>query len=595
MIKEKQTKENHWWIWLIVGLIIINILAALFHYRIDLTEEKRYSLSAPTKTLLSKLDGPVRIQVLLKGDFPAGFKKLANSVEEFLQEAKEYGKGNLQIVFVDPFKMADDSAQAFIDRNRDLIARDSSANENEVTNLYTQYFIDSIANRYSINPYTLQAPAKVGDEQIEKRVLPGAIIYYKDSSVGVDLLQGAKTFGTEPEQLAALYNNVEASMEYKFASAIQKITANEKPNIAYAMGHGEAWGFNVDDAVRTLFANYNFDTINLKQSPYIPKQINALVLLKPTLSFNNAEKLKIDQFIMHGGKVFWMIDNMYTEFDSLRNSEGFIAFDRGLNLEDLLFHYGIRINQTLLQDMQCDKLPQTSGEGQQQRLVDWPFFPILNGSNHPISKNLDGVRALFPTVLDTVEATGIKKTVLLQSSDNARLLNAPARIDFEFLQIAPDQNLFRKKNIPVAFLLEGRFKSLYTGRVSKTMADSLNSMGMPFKAVAKTEGKMILVSDGDIAVNQYSPTTGPLPMGMNLFTRYTFANKDFFTNALEYLVNPSNILQARSKEVTLRLLDPRQVNEKRANWQLINIALPILIIILLGIIYQQIRKRKYAA
>jgi len=595
MIKEKQTKENHWWIWLIVGLIIINILAALFHYRIDLTEEKRYSLSAPTKTLLSKLDGPVRIQVLLKGDFPAGFKKLANSVEEFLQEAKEYGKGNLQIVFVDPFKMADDSAQAFIDRNRDLIARDSSANENEVTNLYTQYFIDSIANRYSINPYTLQAPAKVGDEQIEKRVLPGAIIYYKDSSVGVDLLQGAKTFGTEPEQLAALYNNVEASMEYKFASAIQKITANEKPNVAYAMGHGEAWGYNVDDAVRTLFANYNFDTINLKQSPYIPKQINALVLLKPTLPFMDAEKLKIDQFIMHGGKVFWMIDNMYSEFDSLRNSEGFIAFDRGLNLEDLLFNYGIRINQTLLQDMQCDKLPQTSGEGQQQRLVDWPFFPILNGSDHPITKNLDGVRALFPTVLDTVEATGIKKTVLLQSSNNARLLNAPAKIDFEFLQIAPHQSLFQQKNIPVAFLLEGRFKSLYTGRISKAMADSLSNMGMPFETVAKTEGKMILVSDGDIAGNQYSPSSGPLPMGMNLFTRYTFANKDFFTNSLEYLVNPSNILQARSKEFTLRLLDPRQVNEKKTTWQFINIALPVLIIILLGIIYQQIRKRKYAA
>ena len=595
MIKEKQTKENHWWIWLIVGLIIINILAALFHYRIDLTEEKRYSLSAPTKTLLSKLDGPVRIQVLLKGDFPAGFKKLANSVEEFLQEAKEYGKGNLQIVFVDPFKMADDSAQAFIDRNRDLIARDSSANENEVTNLYTQYFIDSIANRYSINPYTLQAPAKVGDEQIEKRVLPGAIIYYKDSSVGVDLLQGAKTFGTEPEQLAALYNNVEASMEYKFAIAIQKITANEKPNVAYAMGHGEAWGYNVDDAVRTLFANYNFDTINLKQSPYIPKQINALVLLKPTLPFMDAEKLKIDQFIMHGGKVFWMIDNMYSEFDSLRNSEGFIAFDRGLNLEDLLFNYGIRINQTLLQDMQCDKLPQTSGEGQQQRLVDWPFFPILNGSDHPITKNLDGVRALFPTVLDTVEATGIKKTVLLQSSNNARLLNAPAKIDFEFLQIAPNQSLFQQKNIPVAFLLEGRFKSLYTGRISKAMADSLSNMGMPFETVAKTEGKMILVSDGDIAGNQYSPSSGPLPMGMNLFTRYTFANKDFFTNSLEYLVNPSNILQARSKEFTLRLLDPRQVNEKKTTWQFINIALPVLIIILLGIIYQQIRKRKYAA
>ncbi|MFN2438122.1 MAG: Gldg family protein, partial [Chitinophagaceae bacterium] len=299
-------------------------------------------------------------------------------------------------------------------------------------------------------------------------------------------------------------------------------------------------------------------------------------------------------YIMNGGKVFWMIDNMYSEFDSLRNSEGFIAFDRGLNLEDILFNYGIRINQTLLQDMQCDKLPQTSSEGQQQRLVDWPFFPILNGSNHPISKNLDGVRALFPTILDTVEATGIKKTMLLQSSNNARLLNAPARIDFEFLQIAPDQNLFRQKNIPVAFLLEGRFKSLYTGRVPRAMADSLVRMDKPFKSVAEAEGKMIIVSDGDVATNQYSPTTGPLPMGMNLFTRYTFANKDFFTNSLEYLVNPTNILQARSKEFTLRLLDPRRVNEKRTTWQLINIALPILIIILLGIIYQQIRRRKYA-
>ncbi len=347
MVKVKQIKKNGGWIWLMAWLVIINILAAQFHYRIDLTAEKRYSLSAPTKTLLSKLDQPVRIEVFLKGDFPAGFKKLANSVNEFLQEAKEYEKGNLQIVFIDPFANAGDSAEAFISRNKELIARDSTANEKEITSLYTQYFIDSIASRYDINPYTLQAPGKVGDEQIEKRVLPGAIIYYKDSSVGVDLLRGARSFGTEPEQLAALYNNVEASMEYKFASAIQKITANEKPNIAYAMGHGEALGFNVDDAVRTLFRNYNFDTINLKQAPYIPKQINALVLLKPTLPFNDAEKLKIDQYVMHGGKVFWMIDNMYAEFDSLRNSDGFIAFDRALNLEDLLFNFGIRINQTL--------------------------------------------------------------------------------------------------------------------------------------------------------------------------------------------------------------------------------------------------------
>ncbi|MFN2438121.1 MAG: Gldg family protein, partial [Chitinophagaceae bacterium] len=288
-MREKQMLKNGKWIWLTAGLIIINILASQFHYRIDLTAEKRYTLSIPTKNLLRQLDEPVRVEVFLKGDFPAGFKKLANGVEEFLQEAKEYGKDNLQIVFTDPFENAADSAEAFINRNREQIAMDSTANEKEITALYTQYFIDSLASRYNINPYTLQAPGKVGDEQIEKRVLPGAIIYYKDSSVGVNLLQGIRTFGTEPEELKAFYNNVEASMEYKFASAIQKITANEKHNIAYAMGHGEAWGFNVDDVVRTLIANYNFDTLNLKQVPYIPEQINALILLKPTLPFNNAE------------------------------------------------------------------------------------------------------------------------------------------------------------------------------------------------------------------------------------------------------------------------------------------------------------------
>jgi gliding-associated putative ABC transporter substrate-binding component GldG len=298
---------------------------------------------------------------------------------------------------------------------------------------------------------------------------------------------------------------------------------------------------------------------------------------------------------MRGGKVMWLVDNMFAEFDSLYQSNGFVAFDRGLNLEDMLFTYGVRINQTLVQDMQSDKLPQVSADGQQRRMVDWPFFPILNGTDHPISKNLDGIRAMFPTTLDTVEATGIRKTILLETSNNTRLLSAPAKIDFEFLQIAPDQKLFRSPATPIAVLLEGNFRSLYTGRVPRATADSLKQMNRAFKQQADTAGKMIIVADGDLAMNQFSPNTGPLPMGMNLFTRYTFANKDFFVNSLEYLVNPTNILQTRSKEYTLRLLDPRAVNEKRTTWQLINIALPILLIIVFGIIYTQLRKRRYAS
>lgn len=569
---KKSTTTKIKWIVLIAGLVAINFLASLFHHRFDLTEEKRYSLSRPTKQLLANLDSTVQIDVLVAGnDLPAVGRKFRNAVGEFLYEAKEYGGNRLQFRFINPYEGATDTAG-------------------------TRKIEDSLFTRYGLFPVVLNAPGKVGDELAVKKLIHGAVVHYKGQSVGIDLLKGAKSFGTEPEQLAALYNNVEASLEYNFASNIQKLTAKEKPTVAYALGHGEGWGYHVDDAVRTLISNYNFDTINMRQVPYIPAQINALVVLKPTQPFSDADKLKIDQYILNGGKVFWMVDNMYAEFDSLYKTGGFVAFDRGLNLEDLLFTYGVRINQTLLQDMQCDKLPQVSGEGeaQQQRLVDWPFFPILNGTEHPISKNLDGVRSMFPTTLDTVEAANVRKTFLLQSSNNARLLNAPAKIDFEFLQIAPDERLFRQKDVPVAVLLEGKFRSLYTGRVPRAMADSLAAANIPFKNVAEHDTKMIVVADGDIATNPYSQFSGPLPMGTNVFTRYTFANKDFFLNCLEYLVNPTDILQTRAKEYSLRLLDPRKVNEEKALWQFVNVALPIALIILFGIIYQQVRRRRYA-
>lgn len=570
MKRKFSEKRGLQWLGLFLAIVVINVLASYIHFRYDLTEEKRYSLSTQAKNILRNMDQPLQVEVFLKGDFPAGFRKLANSIEEFLLECKEYSGGKLQYKFIDPLQGLDETQAARV--------------------------IDSVNNFFGIPAYTLQAPSKVGDEQTQKLVLPGATIHYKDSTMGVNFLQGERFLGTDAEQLASLYNNIEASLEYKFVSSIQKITANEKPVVVYALGNGETWGYNIDDAVRSLIKNYTFDTINLRKVPFIPTQINALVILKPTQPFSDQEKLKIDQYVMNGGSVFWMIDNMYAEFDSLRQVQGFIAFDRGLNLEDILFNYGVRINQVLLQDMQSDKLPQIStNSAEQQRLVDWPFFPILNGTNHPVSKNLDGVRAMFPTTIDTVEAAGIKKTFLLRSSKNSRLLNAPAKIDFEFLQIAPDEKLFNQKEVPVAIVLEGKFRSLYTGRIPKSIADSFAAVNMPVRTTPVNDGKMIVVADGDIAMNQYSPTSGPLPMGTNVFTRYTYANKDFFTNCLEYLVNPSDILQTRSKQYSLRLLDPRKTEEKKTMWQLINIVLPILLIILFGLIYQQIRKRKYAS
>jgi gliding-associated putative ABC transporter substrate-binding component GldG len=569
---DKILASKFWWLMLPAILFVINYLASVIHARFDLTKEKRYTLSKTTKGLLRNLDGKIQIDVFLKGEFTAEFRKLANTVEEFLQESKEYSYGKLQIRFIDPLKNLDDSAAA--------------------------YLIDSIGYYYDISPYTLQAPGKIGDEMKQKIVLPGAVIHYKDTSVGVNLLKGMRTYGAERDQIAKLYNDIEGTLEYKFASAIQKITSIDKPLVGYALGHGEVWGFNADDAVKTLFNNYRFDTVNIKTDLYIPSDFKAVVIMKPTIPFTDEDKLKIDQYVMRGGNIFWMVDNMYAEFDSLYQSGGFTAYDRALNLEDILFKYGARINQNLLQDMQCDKLPQVigkEGEGQQKRLVDWPFFPVLNGTNHPISKNLDGVRAIFPNTIDTIKAEGIKKSFLLRSSSNARVLPAPAIVDFEFLQIAPDIERFTVHDAAVAVLLEGKFTSLFKNIVSTAQLDSLNNMGIPFMGHCSQDTKMIVVADGDIATNQYSQTNGPLPMGVNLFTKYTFANKEFFINSVEYLVNPSNLLETRAKNFTLRLLNPVKVKDQKTTWQFINIALPIAAMLLFGFIYQQIRKRKYAA
>jgi len=567
---KKNLSSNFNLLVLLLILVGTNLLASVFHSRVDLTKEKRYTLSKATKQLLRNLEQPVRIDVFFKGNYPAGFKKIVNSVQEFLQETREYSHGNITVRYTDPLKaLANDS----------LAAR----------------FADSMDYFFGLRPYTIQAPSKVGDELNIKQVLPGAVIHYRDTAIGVNLFKGIKNYGTEQEQLAALYNDVESTLEYKFASAIQKITSTSKPLIGYALGNGEIWGPNVDDAVRAMIHDYRFDTVNLKQIPYIPSAFNALVILKPTATFSDEDKLKIDQYAMRGGKIFWMIDNMYAEFDSLYKSHGFIAFDRGLNLEDILFRYGVRLNENLLQDMQCDKMGQIDPNTQQTRLVDWPFFPILNGTNNPISKNLDGVRAMFPNTLDTVKADGIKKTFLLRSSANSRVLTAPAKIDFQFFQIAPDIKEFTVHDTAVAALLEGKFRSLYSGRIPKSFVDSMNAYHIPVKDICDSATKMIVVADGDIAWNAVSQQYGPLPMGFNFYTNYTFSNKEFFTNCLEYLVNPSGILETRAKDFTLRLLDLKKVKEQKTTWQFINIALPVLLVALFGVIYQQVRRKKYAA
>jgi ABC-2 type transport system permease protein len=557
------------WAIVLLTLVGINILFSLFHFRLDLTAEKRYTLSNPTKELLRKLDDKVDITVFLDGEMPAGFKKLAGSTEDMLSAFKGTAENNLSYRFSRPGEGMDDTSR--------LVLYDS-------------------LRRMGINPTNVKAQAKEGEGMEERLVYPGAIVKYQDRVLGVDFLQGQSSL----DGINSL-NNAEALLEYKIADAIRKITLDTVPLIGYLVGNGQPVDYSVYDLIEnTLRQNYAFRILPIDSVSIIPPVFQALFVVKPVVPFSEQQKLKLDQYVMHGGKLIWMIDNLYASLDSLQRSEGqFIAFDMGLNLEDLLFKYGVRINKDLVQDLQSDRIPSVignMGNKPQIEVLPWPYFPLLrNTSNHPIAKNLDYVVAQFPHSLDTVKAPGIKKTFLLSTSPEARSLQTPARVEWASIRTEDDLKSFSKSNIPVAVLLEGKFQSLYANRISTNMADTLARLyGQPFKASDDLDNKMVVIADGDIALNAFTQQEGPLPMGMNSYTKQQYANREFLLNTLEYLVDNSGILETRGKDYTLRLLDNKKVEEDKTFWQMVNIAGPILLIILLIALYQFYRKKKYS-
>jgi ABC-2 type transport system permease protein len=561
---------------ILLALVGLNLLAALVHFRLDLTADKRYTLSASTKAMLARLDDDVQVDFFLEGNLKAGIRKLSKSSLEMLQNFNEYCGGKIRVHAFDPLTNLDDSAK--------------------------QTFLDSLGHM-GIQPMTQVAQVKKGEEESERIVIPAAIISYKDKVYPVDLLKGVQHSG-EGQSEEQYYTNAETLLEYKFGSAIDKITQHKRPMIGYVLGNGEPLDYRVYDLIQGLRSNYDFGVLALDSVPidparHDPSKFNALIIVKPTTKFTDREKLTLDQYLLHGGQIIWAVDQLYAEQDSLRQDRQTIAYDRGLNLEDLFFNYGVRVNPDLVEDLQCASLSMVvgmQGDKPQIEALRWPYFPLLNGSpTHPISKNLDPVFAQYANSIDTVQAAGIKKTILLQTSEHARTVGTPAIITFEVLKYKDDPQMFRQPNIPVAVLLEGKFHSLYANRLSSTMADSLaNVYHQPFVAEATTPGRVIVCADGDIFMNEVTER-GPLPLGLSRDDNYTFANQEFIDNAVEYLVNPSGILETRAKDFTLRLLDTAKVEKDRPFWQFINLGLPLILVIFGGYIYQAVRRRKYAS
>lgn len=565
----KILNQKLWWLWLALVFIATTWLISLAHYRLDLTKEKRYSLSNSTKTLLKNLDGKVEVEVFLTGDLSAGFKKLSIASEELLNEFKEYGTTNFQYRFTRPGAGLPDSLR------------------------FKTY--DSLA-QLGIKPFNNQVTSKQGAETTERWIFPAAIVRFNDSlQIPIDLMSGKS--GADEE---TTLNHSEALLEFKIADAINKLTRKAVPVVAYAAGNGEPLNPTVRDLFETMRTNYRFGVIDVNSGRLDADTIAALMIVKPSKPFTEIEKLKIDQYIMHGGNVIWFIDKLYAEMDSLlRVQTDFIAFDKNLNLDDQLFKYGIRINNDLLQDIKSAKQPlvvgQLGGQPQIERLP-FPYYPLVSSpSTNPIAKNLDDVLTIFPSSIDTVKSQGIQKTILLASDTNSRAISSPAMVSLQSVKTEDDLRTFTRSYVPVAVLLEGKFSSLYANRFTEDLKDSLQLFSpYPFTPTAIKAARQIVVSDADLVTNVVTQSQGPLPMGMQQYENYQFANKEFLLNALDYLVNNNGLLETRSKDFTLRLLDKQKITEQKTMWQVINIGVPILLVMLFGWLYQLKRKRDFA-
>lgn len=562
-----------WWS-LFAVVIAINIGAEWMNVRIDLTDDQRYTLSADTKTMLQNLDSTITIDVLMKGNFPAVFRQLQKNTQYVLDEMREYAGNKMTVRFVKPGDGLSDSAQALL--------------------------FDSL-KAMGIQPYTLQVQRKAG-ESAEQIVYPAAIIKKGGRAISIDLLSGKTAYTRDPlsgrlqlDEVKSI-NNAAALLEFKLADAIYKLQQEKKPMVAYLTGNGEPTGPETFDLVQSLAPNYDLNILNPSEVNAIPSSFAAIMVVKPSIPFSDSVRMKLDQYVMQGGKILWFLDMLYAERDSLVFTRQTLAYDRNLNLDDLLFRYGVRIQRDLLQDLQCDMSKLVVGmAGDQPQLADVPFnyYPLLQAQNqHPISKNLEPVLTRFTNTLDTVAAKGIKKFVLLASSENAKTLNTPAIISLEELKTIENPQLYNKTNLPVAVLLEGKFNSLYANRASNEMKTYFTQAYGRF--ITQSEpNSMLVVADGDMVLNEFSRQE-PFSMGYSRVLERSFSNRTFLLNALQYMIGNPALVMLRNKEISLQLLNTETVEAERLYWQMLNIGLPILLIVLAGLAYRFWRNRSYA-
>ncbi|MGM0613119.1 MAG: gliding motility-associated ABC transporter substrate-binding protein GldG [Bacteroidota bacterium] len=578
--KKNVRKQNI--VQLLLGLaiiVLVNIIGQYFFTRFDLTSEKKYTLSQSTKELVKSFDDYVTFKVYLKGSFPAGFKKLQRETREMLDEFHAYNP-NINYEFINPNEAVEDK------ENRN--------------SFYAEL------NQKGLEPTTIQSQEK--GRQSQQVIFPGAIVTYKaNREEAVNLLESRMDASSEQQ-----INESTQALEYNLASVLMKLKSAKKDKIAFLHGHGELPKENLNGAEKVLSEFYDVDHLVLENKVYsllkrsepdsagnvkVYPRYKSLIVAQPTQAFTEKEKFFIDQYVMHGGKIMWLVDPVATNMDSLQTQARTLAVPADLNLDDMFFRYGVRLNKNLVQDMRSASIPvntQPQGTEPKFELFPWPYFPIISPqNNHPVVKNLNGIKGEFVSTLDTISGNNINKTMLLKSSQYSRVLNTPHEINLNIINRNPQRSQYNHGSQNIAVLLDGKFPSLFENRIPPEISQN---KAMAFRTESE-ETQMMVVSDGDIIKNAISMKEGErkkLPLGVDKYTGQEYGNDDFIVNAINYLCDDSGLLNVRSRDLKIRMMDRAKVEEERLMWQIINVVLPVLLILIMSFVWNITRKRKYA-
>lgn len=544
---------------LLAILVLANIVSSFVFTRIDLTEDKRFTLSDNSKKLMGQLKDVVYIRVYLEGDFSPGFSRLQQSTREILDELSVYSNGNLQYEFVDPSANPDEA-----ERNK----------------FYAQLY------QKGIQPTTVEERTNEGTKRTY--IFPGALVSYSNVEMSVALLKNQNGF---PPEL--ILNNSIQNLEFELCNVIRKVTNPMRPAIAFLEGHGELDTTQVADIATALKASYDLKRVRINGQLDALKNYKAVVIAKPDSAFDEKDKFVLDQYVMHGGKLIFLIDQIQAAMDSLENRGEILAPARDLKLDDMLFRYGARVNYDLVQDLLSSLIPVVTGMvGNQpkQQLLPWYFFPLMNPtSKHPIVNNLNAIKGQFVSSVDPIDAAGIKHTVLLTTSQYSRILPAPVRVSLGIMQYKPDPKMFPQKDIPVALLMEGNFTSLFKNRIPPAIAESKE---IGFKELSMAT-KVVVIADGDIIRNDIAKGA-PVALGFDRYTNTTYGNKSFFLNVMDYLCDDSGLMSVRSKEFRLRMIDPAVLEKDTTGLKWFNVIFPIVLLLAFGGFKYYIRLRRYS-